>query len=284
MKKLLTISLLAITMLPVLKPHTAAAAEAPDIVAPAYAARDVATGKIVFSKNANTKYPAASLTKIVTALVVLDTNPDLKKQVAITKSDQTMGACGRGGGCIKTKPGVKYTIDALFHAALLPSANNAAAALARSTGLSTKQFAARMNAKVKALGAANSKFYEPTGMNKNNLLTAADYSKIMAAAFANPYLRDIEQKGSYDLVSTNDARYNQTVKNSNKLLAQDDLTIIGAKTGYLTRYNFAAVLKYNGGRELSIVVLNEKHMYSAFGDTRNLAIRTQEELSQIALK
>src|SRR3989344_3624873 len=231
MKKLLTAFRLALVILLFLAPSNALAAEAPDISAPAYVARDVATGKIVFSKNANTKIAAASLTKVVTALVVLDTKPNLQKQVAITQYDQNLGACKRGGGCIKTKPGVKYTVDGLFHAALLPSANNAASALARSTGLSAKQFAARMNAKAKALGATSSRFVEPTGMNRGNIITAADFSKIMAAAFSNPYLKGIEQKTSYRLLSVNNKAYAQTVKNSNKLLANGDLDILGAKTG-----------------------------------------------------
>ena len=134
------------------------------ISAQAYVVRDVATGDVLISKNADEAWTPASLTKLITAIVVLDTKPKLTKTVAITSYDQTLGACTTGGDCIKAVPGIKFTVDALFHAALMPSANNAASALARSTGLTPDQFVARMNAKAKSLGATSSHFYEPTGM------------------------------------------------------------------------------------------------------------------------
>ncbi len=238
--------------------------------AKAYAVMDVSTGELLINKNADLEMTPASLTKLVTALVVLDTKPKLTKQVAITAADQTMGACGRGGSCIKAKAGVKYTVDGLFHAALLPSANNAAAALARSTGLTNAQFAAKMNAKAKALGATHSHFVEPTGMSSNNVVTAEDFAKIVSAAFSNKYLQTIAQKPTFYLKSSNNSKYNQTIKNSDKLLDSDTIKMLGAKTGYLTSYNFASLLTYNG-HKLAVVVLGEPHLYTAFNETKLLA-------------
>lgn len=257
-----------------LVPVYAAAPDPSSLNARAYVVTDVKTGQVIMANNPNLQWTPASLTKLVTALVVMDSKPKLTKSVAISKYDQSLGACGHGGDCIKAKPGVKFTVDGLFHAALLPSANNAASALARSTGLSSAQFAARMNRKAKALGATNSRFYEPTGMSDKNKITASDYSKIVAAAFSNPYLADVANDSSYFLQSTNNSAYNQTLKNTDKLLTSSDVDVVGAKTGYLgsvSGYNFASVVKTPGGSELAIVVLGEDHMYYAFDDTKTLA-------------
>jgi D-alanyl-D-alanine carboxypeptidase len=152
----------------------------------------------------------------------------------------------------------------------MPSANNAASALARSTGLSMDEFAARMNEKAASLGAVNSHFNEPTGMDENNVVTARDYVHIVAAAFSNPYMQKIAGLQQYALKSANNSKYNQTIKNTDKLLADADLQMIGAKTGYLTAYNFAALLTYKG-EKLAVVVLGEDHLTTAFAETKILA-------------
>ena len=156
----------------------------------------------------------------------------------------------------------------------MPSANNAANALARSTGLSTADFAARMNQKAASLGAINVHFNEPTGMDPNNKITAADYVKILTAGFSNSYLKQVAAMQTYTLRSTNNSRYNQTIKNTDKLLTDADIQVIGAKTGYLdeAQYNFASLLTYHGGDELAVVVLGEQHLYSAFAETKTLAL------------
>lgn len=245
------------------------------INAQAYVVEDVKTGQILVGKNMDMPWTPASLTKLVTALVVLDTKPKLTRVVSMTSADQIAGACNAGGACVKAASGVRFTIDGLFHAALMPSANNAANALARSTGLSQQKFVARMNAKVKALGAANTSFNEPTGMDPNNKTTAADYAKIVTAAFTNSYLRKIAQTSAYTLRSTNNRKYTQLIKNSDKLLTTGPsrIQMLGAKTGYLdeSQYNFAALLKYDGGSDLAVVVLGEPHLYIAFDETKTLA-------------
>lgn len=255
------------------------------IKAAAYIVTDAKTGDVFISKNEIVPRTAASLTKIVTALVVLDTKPKLSKSVAITKEDQVKGACSRGGACIKAKAGVKFTVDALFHAALLPSANNATLALARSTGLKEADFVNKMNAKAKSLGATSSEFKEPTGLDPGNVITASDYTKILQAAFKNPYLSKIARLEKHLLRSSNNSRYNQTIKNTDKLLADSEISIIGAKTGYLeeSKYNFGALVKHKNGKELIVVVLGEEHLHSAFSETK-LLVQLGEEargLSQI---
>jgi D-alanyl-D-alanine carboxypeptidase len=253
-------------------PSFAAAQTAGVVTAKAYMLIDADTKLVVAASNPDLAWTAASLTKLITALVVLDTHTALSKSVTMAKADQTMGECTSGGVCIKSAAGVKFTLDGLFNAVIIKSANNAANALARSTGLSTAQFAKKMNAKAKALGAAHSVFYEPTGMNPNNKITAADYAKIVAAAFDNSYLSTIAQKSDYALASLNNSKYNQTIKNSDSLLTSSVVNLVGSKTGYLpqSRYNLATVLKYND-KQYIVVVLGEPHMYMAYADTEFLA-------------
>lgn len=257
-----------------------------DIGAQSYVVQDSKTGEILMSKNPNMARVPASLTKLVTALVVLDTKPKVSKVVTMKSSDQTGGACGNGGSCIKSKSGIKFTVDGLFHAALISSSNNAAIALARSTGLSESEFADRMNQKAKSLGAVNSFFKEPTGLDPENQTTASDYAKIVSAAFSNPYLSKIALLSKYTLRSTNNKSYTQIIKNTNKLIADPDISILGAKTGYLdeSRYNFASLIKNHSGQQLAVVVLGEDHMASAFSETKLLAalVKQAEELALIS--
>lgn len=255
-------------------PSLVAAQTADDsITAKAYVLMDANTKQILASENADLSWTPASLTKLVTVLVVLDAKPKLTKTVTMTKADQTIGECGRGGVCISSAAGVKFTFDGLYHATVIKSANNAANALARASGLSTKQFVKKMNAKAKALGATHSVFYEPTGLNPNNKTTASDYVKIVAAAFANPYLNTFYQQASYDLVSANNGKYNQTVTTHNPLINSSEIDLVGAKTGYLpeSKYNLATVLKYDNEHEFIIVVFGEPHMWMAYDDTKYLA-------------
>ena len=243
------------------------------ISAKAYIVVNTETGETLAAKNENLPHVPASLTKLMTALVVLDTKPKLNKVVSITAADQKAGACASGGVCIKAKAGVKFTVDGLFHATLILSANNAANALARSTGLAPEKFAEKMNEKALQLGALNTKFNEPTGMDPNNTTTAADYAKILAATFNNAYLKKITNLQKYTLRSSNNSKYNQVIKNTNKLLGDSDIKVLVAKTGYLdeSRYNFAAMARYKNGPKLAIVVLGKEHLYSAFAETKLLA-------------
>ena len=192
----------------------------------------------------------------------------------MTDQDQVAGFCNTGGVCITSAPGVDFTVDGLFHAALIPSANNAMNALARSTGMTTEQFAEKMNQKVLELGVSDMHFEEPTGMSANNQITAEDYTKIIAAAFSNSYLRNVSTIDTYDLQSTNNSAYNQIIQSTDELLGNPDFTILGGKTGYLNKfsgYNFGCLLRNPDGKEFIIVVLGETSLPAAFDDTKNLA-------------
>jgi D-alanyl-D-alanine endopeptidase (penicillin-binding protein 7) len=276
-KKIILISVVVL-----LFAHTATALEMPasgnalavmsGVSAEAYIVTDAETGQVIISQNADKQWTPASLTKLMTVLVVMDTKPKLDKLVTMTKDDQTVGWCTSGGACVKSAAGVKFTVDGLFHAALMPSANNATNALARSTGLSKEVFVKKMNEKAIALGAINTHFNETTGLDPENKITVSDYAKIASAAFNNSYIRNIGGLSTYILRSGNNSKYTQTIKNTNKLLTDPDITMLAAKTGYLNEsgYNFASLVKSRDGQKLIVVVLGEKHLVNAFAETKKL--------------
>lgn len=243
-----------------------------NFTAKSYVVTDSQTGQVLLSKNAGQVWVPASITKLVTALVVLDAKINLKKVVAMTAEDQVIGGCSSGGACISTKPGVKYKLQDLLYAALVASANNAANAVSRSAGLSQNDFVIKMNAKVKELGALNTVFVEPTGMSPNNKTTAEDYVKIITAAFNDPVLKNILKTQKYSFRSTNNSRYSHSIKSTNKLLADPDITMLGGKTGYLdeSQYNFVSIAKDKMNNQFSVVVFGSKNGTTQFAETKEL--------------
>ncbi len=267
----------------VLAPLAASALEMPPVInmveqanvtANSYIVVDRISGSVLLEKNASQAWTPASLTKLVTALVFLDTKPNLKKSVVMKASDQTGGGCSSGGACIATKPGISYRLDDLFHASLIASANNATMAVARSTGLSQDEFVRRMNAKAKALGATDTHFVEPTGMSPDNVTTASDYAKVASAAFGNDLIHKIATTPAYSFRATNSKKYSHNVKNTDKLLADGDVTVIGGKTGYLeeSQYNFASVLADRYDNRFIVVVFGSRSSSTQFSETKQLTM------------
>ncbi len=236
------------------------------VTAKSYAVADKTSGELIISKEPDMRWTPASITKLMTAMVFLDTKPKMAKIIAMSKDDEV------GGARIATKAGVKYKVSDLFYASLVASANNATNAVARSTGLSKQDFVARMNKKAKELGAANTVFLEPTGINEQNYTTASDYVKIANAAFSNPQIHKVAMAGAYSFVSTNNKRYRHNLKNTNKLLSDGDITMLGGKTGYLdeSQYNFVTEVKDKNGNDLIVVVFGSQNSKTQFQETKQL--------------
>lgn len=236
------------------------------LTAESYIVIDSASGNPLMAKEVQKVWTPASLTKLVTALVVLEKNPKLQGSIKLKKTDEV------GGARLATKVGVSYTVKDLFNAMLIASANNATNAVARSTGLSSVEFVAKMNDKAKELGALHTHFVEPTGISEQNLSTVEDYAKIAQTAFAQPLILSAAKTLEYSFRATNNKRYLHKLKNTNKLLKDGEMEIIAGKTGYLdeSKYNFTALVKdqYN---QLAIVVLfGAKDTSAQFRETKQL--------------
>ena len=193
---------------------------------------DMVTGKILFQKNGFEKRPIASITKLMTALVFLDQNPDWNKNVTITQDDKF------NGGRVALLPGEMINLRDLFRVALIGSINNAADALARSTDLSYQEFIERMNSKAGELRMKQSVFVGATGIEPENRATAEDVAILLREALSNPLIREVLTTEKYDFYALSGKRH--IIKNTNKLL-ESYLEIEGGKTGYIDEAGFCLV-------------------------------------------
>ena len=184
-----------------------------------------ATGSVLFTKNADLRRPIASTTKIVTALTVLRSEPDLDRTVMVPCE-----ACGIEGSSLYLKAGEMLSVRDLLYGLLLASANDAAAALAVTNAGSIDAFADRMNAVSRELGLENSHFCNPHGLDvPEHYSTARDLAIIAAAALEDETFREIVSTKRYTIpCSDGGQRY---LYNHNKLLNLYP-GCIGVKTGF----------------------------------------------------
>ncbi len=197
---------------------------APEPTAPAISADaailvDMATGAVFYSRNADERLPMASTTKIMTALLVLE-SLDLDKKVRVPGS-----AVGVPGSVAGLRSGERLTVRQLLYALLLASGNDAAVTLALATEGSNDRFVARMNAKAKELGLAETHFVNANGLHhEQHHASARDLARLAAVALQDPVFRRIVRTQEYDLGG------GRLLKNSNPLLAKA-AWINGVKTG-----------------------------------------------------
>lgn len=239
---------------------------------------DVNSKKIVLQKNADAAWPVASITKLMTSLVVLAQVQSLSRVSTITKADEVAGAR------LRVPTGSRVSRKDMLYAALIGSANNAANAVARSTGLSKKVFVRLMNTKAKKIGMKQTLFVDASGISPKNVSTATDIATLALVAFAQKTIRAAVQLPQYtvrvsELVKVGKVKKWQTVlhpiKSTNALLVDDvgDFTVLGGKTGYLpeSQWNFVTEIQNAKNKPVLIVVLGSPTAAQVFADTRTLA-------------
>jgi D-alanyl-D-alanine endopeptidase (penicillin-binding protein 7) len=200
-------------------------------------AMDAKSGEVLISKNPNTQLPIASITKLMTAMVTLDSETDLDDYVTISSSDiDTLK-----NTYSRLKVGMQFRRRDLLLLALMSSENRAAHALARTSysgGLSS--FIQKMNTKAKSLGMLNTQFYDPTGLTVANQSTAEDLSKMVRAAFEYDLIRrDTTTKDADVMLSRN---YVHRYINSDALVRTNKFQISLSKTGFINEAGHCLVL------------------------------------------
>lgn len=225
------------------------------------------TGEVLVSQNAKASWVPASLSKLVTALVVLDTHPDFNTKCVVNADDEV------GGARLYAIANSKYRLGDLMSATLVASANNAANALADCTGLTRAEFVERMNEKATALGAKNTRFVDPSGISEFATTTALDMANIANAAFSTQTVREIARQQTVWFCSSSHTTKCHNLTNTNKLFGDPALEVIAGKTGYLdeSRYNFAASSKNSKGQYLITVVLGNPTKEDSFANTKTIA-------------
>jgi len=228
---------------------------------------DDQSGEILYGKNSQAVLPIASITKLMTALVLLDTNPDWNKQVTITAADR------RIGGQIYLLTGDVVTVKNLFHLMLISSTNEAAVALARISGIS--DFAGAMNHKAAELGMNNSNFVDPSGLNPDNRASAEDLTKLAGAAFNQQEIVSAVVNKEYTFKIINTGRPINAASTDRLLdsfLNAGDYKIIGAKTGYLSEVSYCLLLKVKkiDGPQLTLALLGAETISDRWQEAKGL--------------
>lgn len=233
---------------------------------------DYKTKGVLYSYKPDIAWPAASLTKLMGALVFLDRKFNWGTTVSIKAQDEV------GGGRLRVASGAKMSIKDMLYSSIVGSANNAATALARISGLGMNNFVAAMNIKAKALGCKYTAYKDASGMNTGNTTTASDMAKIALAAFAKPEIRKPASTSSYKFKILNTGEL-KTIKNTNKLLIDENngLYVTGGKTGYLEESKNNLVLKVRP----SAKEINKEILIVVFGaETRDQLFDAASRLAQ----
>lgn len=221
----------------------------------------------LFSKNAETVQAIASITKLMTAMVFLDHQPDWNSTYTITRDDIV------SGGRINLFLGDEVTLRDLFNSSLIASDNGATLALVRAIGLNEEEFVLAMNHKARELGLMNTSFVDPIGLGENNLSTAKEVVKMFQAARQYEDINTAMALSEYSF-KTIGGREKEIVSTDEYLLLDknSDLLTLGGKTGYIDEagYCFVGEFRDDRGRRFIAVVLNSDSKTSRFVESQEL--------------
>lgn len=223
------------------------------------------TGEILYQKNINQVRSIASISKLVSAMVVLDANQNMNDQITITDAeiDRLKNSTSR------LSVGTVMTRRELLHIGLMSSENRAIHALARTYPGGMPAFVEAMNNKAAELGMTNSRFYEPTGLDPRNQSTARDLALLVRGASQYPLIRQYSTANSGSVYTSN-GRVEQ-YHNSNALVREGLWPIALQKTGYIREAGRSMVLLTSvQNQPVTIVLLNSPSSTTRVSDARAL--------------
>ena len=221
---------------------------------------------VLYEKNSETRLPIASITKLMTAMVVLDARLPLEETLEVTDEDVDWLKGSRS----RLPLGTQLTRHELLYLALVSSDNRAASALGRTYPGGKPAFVAAMNRKARALDMVDSRFEDPTGLNPGNTSTAQDLVRMVKAAYAYPTIRQVTTTPQYTLALPHDSG-NLEFRNTNRLVRAEDWDIGLSKTGYINEAGRCLVMQADiAERPLLIVLLNGDGRYTPFADVVRL--------------
>ena len=223
-------------------------------------------GSVIYGKDEHTVRPIASITKLMTAMVILDSGVGLQEKVTVTKDDRDLVQLTGS----RLEFGATLTREEMIMLAVMSSENRAAAALGRTFPGGLETFIGRMNAKAKELGMNHSRFADPAGLRIENQSTAADLALMAAAAHGYPLIRKASTTRRYE-VRPYPNRGPLVYGNTNRLLKNKTWDIDLSKTGYINEAGRCLVMQATiEGERISIVLLNSFGKLTPFGDSNRL--------------
>ncbi|MEX3932617.1 D-alanyl-D-alanine endopeptidase [Paraburkholderia phymatum] len=225
---------------------------------------DQNTSETLFDKNSRAVVPIASITKLMTAMVVLDSKAPMTEQIEVTDEDRDYE---KNTGS-RLSVGSVLSREDMLHIALMASENRAAAALSRYFPGGRPAFMSAMNAKAKALGMTDTHFENPTGLTSQNVASARDLVKMVNAAYQYPMIRRFSTDRSYDVYTgKRTIAYNST----NALVRNSSWDIGLQKTGFINEAGECLVMQATiHDRPMILVLLDSSGKYSRFADAQRL--------------
>jgi D-alanyl-D-alanine endopeptidase (penicillin-binding protein 7) len=236
----------------------------PDVRAAAAIIYDPSSGQVLWELNSQVERSIASITKVMTAAVVLETPDDLGTVVEIQRADVYRAST------TYIRAGDRVTREDLLHLLLIGSDNAAARVLARTSALGSEGFVRRMNEKAAELGLASVSYVDPAGVYSANVASAFDMAKLITWASDDPRMSAIMRTPVH---SVNAGRRIITVSSTNQLVKSGDVDVQAGKTGFIRTagYCLATLLRLpRGGAEVAVVVLGAKSNAGRFWETRHL--------------
>jgi D-alanyl-D-alanine endopeptidase (penicillin-binding protein 7) len=230
-------------------------------------------GRTLYAKNITAVQPIASITKLMTAMIVLDAKLDLNELVAITEEDVDAIKHTRS----RLQVGTILPRDDLLRLALMASENRAASALSRAYPGGFPAFIYAMNHKAAELGMSSTHFLDSTGLSRENVSTAEDLAKMVAAAYKYPVIQQYTTMTEYS-VRTNNGRL-LAYRNSNGLVRSDDWQIDVSKTGYIQEAGRCLVMQARiSAIPVVIVLLDSWGKYTRMADANRLKKWVESQL------
>lgn len=225
---------------------------------------DQDTREVLFSKNDHAVLPIASITKLMTGVIISGAHLPLDELITVTQDDVDTEKGSRS----RLKVGTTLTRGEMLHLALMSSENRAAHALGRTYPGGLQVFVSLMNAKAKMLGMRETSYVEPTGLSSRNQSSAQDLATLVNAAHGDPMLRELTTSVGYQvLVGSRTLQYN----NTNRLVKNPEWEIGLQKTGYISEAGQCLVMQTRiAGRKLIMVFLDSAGKLSRLGDAERV--------------
>ncbi|QDF95945.1 D-alanyl-D-alanine endopeptidase [Azoarcus sp. DD4] len=236
----------------------------PQLRSAAFYVANQATGEVLLEKNSNTVLPIASITKLMTAMVVLDAGLSLSDELAISDADiDTLK--GTGSRLIL---GTRLPREEMLRLALMSSENRAASALARHYPGGEQAFIEAMNVKARLLGAWDTRFYDSTGLNPGNVSSPRDLAKMVSAAATYPLIREFSTTSERHVeVGGRQLRF----ANTNSLVRSPDWEIAVSKTGYISEAGRCLVMQaWMHHQPVVIVLMDSVGRYTRTADAQRV--------------
>jgi len=225
---------------------------------------DQSTNEVLFEKNAGVALPIASITKLMTGLVVVEANQDLDEMLTVTEEDVDREKFSHS----RLRVGSQLSRANMLHIALMSSENRAASALGRHYPGGTRAFVVAMNVKARELGMTSSNFADSTGLNSGNVSSARDLAKLVVAAYQHPLIRQYSTDSRY---AVDPGGRMLEYRNSNGLIERSDWEIGLQKTGYISEAGRCLVMQVHvSGRPVVMIFLDSKSKQSRLADASRI--------------